>query len=203
MSFTKRMSDRWQAQATYLLAGQWNLQNAPTAAAGCVNPTTLSPDGPTCAVAVSLHPALVEEWYLSGDQRHRATFNGIWAMGAGFQLSGLYFYGDNGWATPSSGFDFFRDGSTGGRVRADGSIIARNSFDLPSLHRVDTRLQKQFRLGSNATITGIFEVYNLFNHANYGSFVTNESNPQFGRPTENLNISYQPRMLQFGFRTTF
>ena len=115
----------------------------------------------------------------------------------------LYFYGDNGWATPSSGFDFFRDGSTGGRVRADGSIIARNSFDLPSLHRVDTRLQKQFRLGSNATITGIFEVYNLFNHANYGSFVTNESNPQFGRPTENLNISYQPRMLQFGFRTTF
>ena len=27
------------------------------------------------------------------DQRHRATFNGIWDMGMGFQLSGVYFFG--------------------------------------------------------------------------------------------------------------
>ena len=33
------------------------------------------------------------------DQRHRAVFNGIWQMGYGFQLSGLYFFG-SGSASP-------------------------------------------------------------------------------------------------------
>jgi len=204
MSFTKRMTDRWQASATYLLSGQWNLQNAPAALAGCVNPTTLLADGtPTCDVAFDLHPALREEWYLSGEQRHRYTFNGIWDIGAGMQLSGLYFYGDNGKVTPSSGFDYFRDGSTGGRVRADGSIIERNSFDLPSLHRVDMRLQKTFTFGRQTTLSGMIEVFNVFNHKNFGSFTTNESNARFGQPTENLNVSFQPRIVQLGFRATF
>jgi hypothetical protein len=204
MAFTKRMSNRWQASATYLLAGQWNLQNAPAAGAGCANPTTLMADGsPTCDVAFALHPSLVEEWYLSPDQRHRFTFNGIWQIGAGFQASGLYFYGDQGWATPSSGVDALASGSTGGRVRADGTLVPRNSFDIPSMHRVDARLQKQFRLGGNVSIDGIIEVFNLFNHANYASFTTNEASARYGQPTESVNVSYQPRMLQFGFRASF
>ena len=29
----------------------------------------------------------------STDQRHKATFNGIWDIGKGLQLSGLYFFG--------------------------------------------------------------------------------------------------------------
>ena len=45
---------------------------------------------------VTLHPSLQEEWYLSGEQRNRFTFNGIWQIGYGFQVSGLYFYGDQG-----------------------------------------------------------------------------------------------------------
>jgi hypothetical protein len=204
MAFTKRMSNRWQASATYLLSGQWNLQNAPAAGAGCVNPTTLRADGtPTCDVPFTLHPSLVEEWYLSNDQRNRFTFNGIWQIGAGFQASGLYFYGDNGWATPSSGVDALRSGSTGGRVRANGTLIARNSFDLPSLHRVDARVQRQFRFGGKATVDGIVEVFNLFNHANYASFTTNETSSRYGQPSESVNVSYQPRMVQFGFRASF
>jgi len=204
MAFTKRMSNNWQASVTYLLSGQWNLQNAPTAGAFCDNPTTLMPDGsPTCAVPVALHPSLVEEWYLSGEQRNRLTFNGIWALPYGVQLSGLYFYGDQGKATPTSGVDALQSGSTGGRVRADGTLIARNSFDIPSMHRVDLRLQKQFRFGRDVSIEGIVEVFNLFNYANYQNFTLNESSSRYGQPTESLNISYQPRMLQFGFRTTF
>lgn len=204
MSFTKRMSDRWQASATYLLSGQWNLQNAPAAMAGCVNPTTLRADGtPTCDVAFALHPGLAEEWYLSGDQRHRVTFNGIWDLGRGIQASGLYFYGDNGKLSASSGVDYFRDGTTGGRVRADGSLMERNNFDYPSMHRVDMRLQKEFKLGTKAAISGILEVFNVFNHANFGGYTTNESNARYGQPTESVNVSYQPRILQFGFRTSF
>jgi hypothetical protein len=131
------------------------------------------------------------------------TFNGIWRLGAGFQASGLYFFGDQGWATPTSGVDALRSGSTGGRVRADGSLIARNSFDIPSMHRVDVRLQKQFRLGGRASFDGIIEAFNLFNHENYAAFTTNEASASYGRPTESLNVSYQPRMLQFGFRASF
>jgi hypothetical protein len=65
------------------------------------------------------------------------------------------------------------------------------------------RLQKRIQLTSRAGIDGIVEVFNLFNHANYGTFVTNLSNAQYGKPTYNDNIAYQPRTMQFGFRTTF
>ena len=202
LAFTKRMSDRWQAQATYLLAGQWNLQNAPVPV-GCEYVTTLDAAGqPVCDVPVDLHPTLREEWYLTGDQRHRASFNGIWDVGRGFQLSGLFLWGDNGWATPTSGVDALRTGGGAGRVRADGSIIARNSFDLPAYQRMDVRVQRRFAVGP-AQFEGIVEVFNVLNHANYGSFVLNESSSRYGQPTENLNVAYQPRMLQLGFRATF
>jgi hypothetical protein len=204
VGFTKRMKDHWQASATYLLAGQWNLQNAPVAGPGCQYVTTLSPGGgPACDVPVNLHPSLVEERYLSGEQRNRFTVNGIWDIGYGFQASGLYLYGDNGYATPTSGVDALQSGNTNTRVRADGSMIARNSFDLPSIHRVDLRIQRRFTLGNRFAVEGIAEVFNAFNHANYGAFVLNESNSRYGQPTESTNVAYQPRMLQLGFRLTF
>ena len=52
-------------------------------------------------------------------------------------------------------------------------------------------------------VDGMLEVFNVFNRANYGSIVVNESNASFGRPTQNLNVAYQPRSLQLGFRTSF
>jgi hypothetical protein len=202
VAFTKRMSDRWQAQATYLLAGQWNLQNSPVPV-GCQYVTTLNAAGTAvCDVPIDLHPTLRREWYLSDDQRHRATFNGIWDVGAGFQLSGLFLWGDGGWATPTSGVDALRTGGGAGRVRADGSIIERRSFDIPTYQRVDMRVQRRFAL-AGLSLDGILEVFNVFNHANYGSFVLNESSPRYGQPNENLNVAYQPRMLQLGFRATF
>jgi hypothetical protein len=205
MAFTRRMRNRWQAQATYLLSAQWNHQRAPIPV-GCQYPTTLAANGsPVCDVPFQLHPALVDEWFLSGDQRHRATFNGIWDIGAGLQLSGLYIFGDNGYATPTSGVDVLNTGSTSGagsRVRANGSLIARNSFDLPSLHRVDMRLRKRFGVG-RMQVDAMVEVFNVFNRANYGTFVLNESNASFGLPQQNLNVAYQPRSMQLGFRTAF
>jgi hypothetical protein len=105
--------------------------------------------------------------------------------------------------TPSSGVDALKQGSTGGRVRANGTIIDRNAFDVPSLHRVDMRLQRRFKLGSKSSIEGILEVFNVFNHANYAAFTTNESSSKYGQPTDTVNISYQPRMLQLGFRALF
>ena len=40
-------------------------------------------------------------------------------------------------------------------------------------------------------------------HKNYGSYVATESNALFGRPQQNANVAYQPRMLQLGFRIAF
>jgi hypothetical protein len=53
------------------------------------------------------------------------------------------------------------------------------------------------------SVDGILEVFNVFDRANYGSFVLDESNSNFGKPSANTNLGYAPRMLQLGFRATF
>jgi hypothetical protein len=111
-SFTKRMSHHWQASATYLLGAQWNYQYAPLNP-GCQYPLTMpSPGQFTCDVPITLNPVLAAERYLSGDQRHRVTFNAIWELPYGLQLSGLYFFGDNGKETATSGVDVLGIGNT-------------------------------------------------------------------------------------------
>jgi hypothetical protein len=212
MAFTKRMSNRWQGSATYLLARQYDHQVPPTRPE-CPYVSTITASGPfVCDVPIALHPVLRDEWYLNADQRHRFTFNGIWDVGYGIQLSGLYFFGDNGWATAGSGVDALLTGANANtsRVRANGTIIPRNNINYSPLHRVDMRIQRRFRFGGRVGVDGIFEVFNLFNHENFGSFVTNEAtvassggNLHLGSPNFNNALAYQPRMLQLGFRTTF
>jgi hypothetical protein len=209
LTFTKRMANRWQASAAYSLSGQWNFDQLPLNP-GCSYPVTIAPTGSfRCDTPITLAADIAENaWYRTGDQRHRATFNGIWDVGRGFQLSGLYIFGDQGWATPIAGVDARRTGGTLGasidRLRLNGTIIPRNSLNLPPMHRVDTRLQRHFAFG-RAGIDGIFEVFNLFNHANYdpAGVVINESNPRFGQPTQTPALAYSPRMVQLGFRATF
>jgi hypothetical protein len=46
-------------------------------------------------------------------------------------------------------------------------------------------------------------MFNIFNHANYNSFVTNEAAANYRAPVYDSNIAFQPRTAQFGFRTTF
>ena len=89
------------------------------------------------------------------------------------------------------------------RLRADGSIMSRNDIVGEPIHRVDMRVQKRFPIAGQVTIDGMFEVFNLFNHANFGSYVINESSPEYGKPAYNGNVAYQPRMLQLGFRVAF
>ena len=198
--FTKRMSQRWQASATYTLQAQWDFDVVPLNP-GCQSPMQL---GGVCNVPFVLAPDITENsYYLTGAQRHRAVFNGIWDVGSGFQVSGLYFYGDNGRETPTSGVDVRQNGGAGGRLRRNGTLIARNSFKRDPLHRMDVRVQRRFPVRGRVKIDGILEVFNAFNHANYGSYVTNESNARYGQPSFNNNVAYSPRMLQLGFRATF
>jgi hypothetical protein len=71
------------------------------------------------------------------------------------------------------------------------------------IHRVELRLQQRVRLGDRAAISGYMEVFNLFNHANYGSYDVTETSKTYGQPISSPNLSYAPRTLQLGFRFTF
>jgi len=199
-TFTKRFSHRWQANATYTLAffkdatpirDQWYL-----GADGIVARRAL--DFP---LAKDLGG---EYTYAADDQRHRANVNGVVDLGYGFQASGIYFYGSGMRFGVTDGTDRRSEGGSGeNRLRADGSIVARNNLVGQPLHRVDVRLQKSIPIVSKVKIDAMIETYNLFNHANYGSYTTNMANAQFGRPSANAALAYQPRMLQLGVKFTF
>jgi hypothetical protein len=182
-AFTKRFNQRWQLSGTYTLSAFW--------------------DGtPSPAPQINLVEDLGRQYSLGvTDQRHRAVANGIWDVGRGLQLSGLYFFGSGQRvATTYGGGDRPRLRTAGPQA---GTIVPRNSLVGDSLHRVDLRILQHVRLPGRAGVDGIVEVFNLFNRANYGSYTTAESNPNYGKPVQNVGLAYQPRMLQLGFRFTF
>ena len=85
-SFTKRMSNRWQASATYTLSGLKDAESAPFT--GDLATNRFIP------VPFATAPDLGGEWaYSEADQRHRFVLNGIWEVIGGFQVSGLVYYG--------------------------------------------------------------------------------------------------------------
>ena len=212
-SFTKRFSNRWQANATYSMSwfyddggiggpSPWNLTLDPSADVW----TVLNP------VGFDLAPDLRADYTLAPeDQRHRATLNGIWEIGAGFQVSGLYFFGSGPRFGTSWGGDLRNVGAGGtGRLttpafQATGGPAVWPRADIvgSAIHRLDMRLTKRQRLFGSATIDGIFEVFNLLNHENYGSYTTQRSNAAYGNPSFNANVAFQPRIMQLGFRLAF
>jgi carboxypeptidase family protein/TonB-dependent receptor-like protein len=206
-SFTKRFNNRWQAAATYGVSVFRD--GVPQPWSGVMNP-----------VPFTLQEPLGEEYgFAATDQRHRAVFNGIWQIGYGFQLSGLYFFGSGQRYSTYYGGDALNTGgtgapnnpalgnpSTGARARpasVGGGATPRNGIVGDPIHRVDVRLQKRFTLIGRSNIDGMLEVFNLFNHANYGSYTAIQSSPQYGQPSFNPNVAYQPRMVQLGFRFAF
>lgn len=198
-SFTKRMSNRWQAQATYTLS-RFRDADYPPFAHAIVNGLLTRQE-----LGFKVAPDIGDEYTLAAtDQRHRAVFNGIWEAPYGLQLSGLYFYGSGQRYVTSYGGDLRNEGAaSANRLRPDGTVASRNSLAGKPIHRVDIRIQKRVSLGGRRSLDGLLEVFNLFNRANYGSYTTQESNAAYGRPSYNANIAYQPRGLQLGFRFQF
>ena len=90
-----------------------------------------------------------------------------------------------------------------------GDTIARNALQGLPLHKVDLRLTKDIKLMGSVKISLIGEVYNLFNHHNYGSYNVNLSataagtTALFGQPQQNTGNAYVPRQAQFAFRLGF
>jgi hypothetical protein len=185
-AFTKRLSKHWQASMTYTLSKFRDYQPSPVNGA--------------FPVAADLG----DVWYPAlGDQRHRAVFNSIWELPYNFQVSGLYFYGSGQGFNTSYGADLRDSGNYSFRLRPDGTIVPNVNLYGSPLHRMDLRLLRRFRIYGRAGVEASLEVFNLFNHANYGNFVTVEASPLYGRPQQNFNVAYLPRMAQLGFRFSF
>ena len=52
-------------------------------------------------------------------------------------------------------------------------------------------------------LTGIAEVFNLINHANYGAYNGQINSTTFGQPRQSLLNAYQPRVMQLAFKVSF
>ncbi|PYR74143.1 MAG: hypothetical protein DMF87_23725 [Acidobacteria bacterium] len=191
--FTKRMSHRWQGTLTYTFATLKDGDPRP------LSGLTEVPFRVNAAFGDDYGPGVT-------DQRHRAVFNGIYDIGYGFQLSGIYFYGsgEHFAVTSGAGVSTTLMGAAGSdRLRTNGTVVPRNDFVGLPIKRLDMRLQKHVKAGPHVGADGILEVFNAFNRANYGGYVTNESSLQFKQPSSSTNLSYAPRSLQLGFRLTF
>ena len=189
--FRKRFSRHWQGQVNYSLAVARDAIAAPN-------------------VGFALAPDMGGQYTLAaGDQRNRVVANGIWDVGHGFQLSGVYLYGSGVRFATTYGADLRDIGAGAGnaseqqRLRPDGTIIPRNNFVGLPIHRVDVRLQQGVKLTGRRRIDGIAEIFNLFNHDNYGSYTLQENSAAYSKPQLNQNIAYSPRALQLGVRVEF
>jgi hypothetical protein len=96
-----------------------------------------------------------------------------------------------------------RDRFEGPSAIAPGEIAPRNALRGLPLHRFDLRLSKDVNLPGGVRLTGIAEVFNLTNHANYGAYNGVINTPTFGQPRQNLLNSYQPRVMQLAFKVSF
>jgi hypothetical protein len=194
-AFNKRLSNNWQANATYSLA--WSYDDDPFFFEGFGRRVTNSPNyiGGERSLAVT-------------DQRHRATVSGIWSLPYGLQLSGLYFFGSGARFATIYGGDRTQIGAGFlSRLGPGGVVAPRNNFVGRPLHRVDMRFMKRVGLGGPRQLDGILELFNVFNHANYGNYTTNLGVPaNYGKPQQFFTVTpaaYLPRMMQLGFRFAF
>ena len=188
-SWNKRMSNRWQAGATYTLSGLWSAEGQPLMGVRGATPSE---------VPFTVAPDLGAEWSLAqSDQRHRAVFNGIWQVGRGFQISGLHYFGAGNRASSNYGGDRRGVGAGGEqRLRPDGTIVPRNAFLQPAQNRTDIRFQQRVAAGRLA-VDLMAEAFNVFNRPNW-TLETQESSLDYGK-----RVAAQYRTAQFGFRLAF
>jgi hypothetical protein len=189
-TFTKRMSNNWQAGATYSLAGLKSGNGRPL--------TGVTGEEPI-QVPFDVAPDIGGEYSFDAtDQRHRLVVNGIWQLFRGFQVSGYHYLGAGNRDSTNYGGDLRNVGSGGeGRLRPDGTIVARNSFIQPAQNRTNVRFQQRIPFGGRVQLDLMAEAFNLFNRPNY-ILETQESSADYGEATDGQN-----RTWQFGFRLGF
>ena len=57
--------------------------------------------------------------------------------------------------------------------------------------------------GGRVRVDGTLEVFNLFNHENFGNYTTIVTNSSYGQTAQIANVVYNPRTVQLGVRFSF
>ena len=204
-ALSRRYRNNWQASATYTLMLFMN-----------DNTTNFQFEGNN-----PFDPEA--EWARSTEfQRHTLRLNGIWRLPYDFSVAGAYFFGSgNYYSTTIQGNPFNHTGTNryvvapvtiapavqdrfdGPTSFAIGDVIPRNALEGEPLHRVDVRVSKDLALPGGVRITGIAEVFNVFNHRNIGAYNAVVNTATFGEARQNILNSYQPRVAQLAFKVSF
>jgi Carboxypeptidase regulatory-like domain len=164
------------------------------------------------------------EWARSTSfQRNTVRLWAMYQFPLGLSVSGVYFYGSGNYyggiisgapygkpgtnrlniGAPVAIPEAMRDRWEGPEVIGRGEVAPRNALRGTPLHKVDLRIQEEIRMPGTVRLQLVGEVFNLFNHKNFGSFVTQINNARFGEPNQNLGNAYVPRSGQVGLRLSF
>ncbi|MQA29462.1 MAG: hypothetical protein GEU82_06435 [Luteitalea sp.] len=190
-SMTRRFKDRWQATATYTVMF-FRDDSAPG-------------NGGYSGTPENYFDLDLSDTYGRGAdfQRHTFRVNSIYQAKWGITLSGAYFFGSGNYYQEVTGNLPFGVPTIGPRYQAGGTLIPRNGLKQDALHKVDLRATKEFRLVGNVKIQGIAEVFNVLNHANFGTYQGNRRATNFRQPVQNAATAYTPRSGQFAFKLSF
>ena len=204
-SFTRRLQNNFQAGASYTLIFYWNEDSTSRSSAN----NAFDPD---------------DEWSRDRNfQRHTLRTYATYHLPAQFSVSGVYFYGSgNYYRTEIATRPFGRstrsrfnagapitipadmlDRFEGPSVIGTGELVPRHALQGTPLHRVDVRLTKDITLGGGARLSLIAEVFNLFNHENFGDYVRQIDRSSFGTPRASALNAYAPRRGQLAVHLRF
>jgi carboxypeptidase family protein len=220
-SLTRRMRNRFQAGVTYTVMLEMKDN-------GSVSYGNISANNP--------FNYLDGEWATSTDfQRNTLRTWALLQLPYGFSTSVTYFYGSGNRFNDSVGVAVYGKPGTnrlnltatgaatnaitipaavvdrwdGPAVINSGDVIPRNALAGLPLHKVDLHVTKDFKLGGSSHVQLVGEVFNVFNHANYGSYNTTLSatapatTALFGTPNQNTGTAYVSRQAQLGFKVAF
>jgi len=164
------------------------------------------------------------EWARSIDfQRHTLRANSIYHGPWDISLAGVYFVGSGSYYQPfvaGSPFGLLGvngynagpalviqagvlDRFDGPSIIPTGTAAPRDALRVFPLHKVDVNVRKDFVLAEHLNLAAIVEVFNLFNHANYGAYDAQIGSATFGLPRQNLNDAFLPRVVQLAARLSF
>ncbi len=172
--FTKRMSHHWQGSLTYTLGGLWTGTAAAERAYRGEIPGSegywrrMIARGNRSEASAGLQRHLGGGTRLPGERhlllRVRPADSGLLRLRRARILR-------------ITSIDRLRQDAP----RAGRSIIPRDAFVGQPIHRVDMRLQQRVSRRPRGD-QWLLEVFNVFNHANYGLYDTTETSPTYGQP---------------------
>jgi hypothetical protein len=223
VSLNKRFSGNYQFLASYTLSkaedNSTDFQSAFIPETNGLGRDTSNPNG----LPVGFVPD-VEKGPANHDQRHRLVLSGLYRLPGDIQVSSIVTAASGRPFTPLAGFDWNGDGNGGAfppdrARRTPGPTgtqptdsVGRNSEHMDEQVVVDLRVSKKIRLREMA-VEGIFEVFNLFNRANFseinnifgsGAFPAQPLTDAQGRVTYgNYEQALPPRQVQLAIRFSF